>query len=411
MSDQQPIAPSANDQRANSRNALIAGFLGWTLDAFDYFILTYVLSQVAADFHKSIADVTLTLTASLMMRPIGALLFGLLADRYGRRLPLMFDVLFYSAIEILSGLAPTYRTFFILRLLYGIGMGGEWGVGASLVMESVPAKWRGILSGVLQEGYALGNLLAAIAFWTVFPHWGWRPMFFIGGLPALLTLFIRAKVKESDAWKAEAAARKSWHEYFRAVGANWKRFLYLVVLMAMMNFMSHGTQDLYPTFLQKQHHFATRSTAIISAISMLGAIAGGILVGLYSDRRGRRRAMVTAVLFALLLIPVWVFAPPVVALMSAGAFLMQFMVQGAWGVIPAHINELSPGPLRGFFPGFAYQLGVLIASTAPYIEARMSHHYSYGQAMGMFAATVFIIGAMVIAAGPEAHRVAFGSDG
>ncbi len=398
-----------NGDRANARNALIAGFLGWTLDAFDYFILTYVLSQVAADFHKSITDVTLTLTASLVMRPVGAFLFGLLADRYGRRLPLMFDVLFYSVVEILSGFAPSYRIFLILRLLYGIGMGGEWGVGASLAMESVPAKWRGILSGVLQEGYALGNLLAAIAFWTVFPHWGWRPMFFIGGLPALLTLFIRAKVKESDAWKAEAVARKSWREYFREVGANWKRFLYLVVLMAMMNFMSHGTQDLYPTFLQKQHHFSTGSTAIISAISMLGAIAGGILVGLYSDRRGRRRAMVTAALCALLLIPVWVFAPPVIALMSAGAFLMQFMVQGAWGVIPAHINELSPGPLRGFFPGFAYQIGVLIASTAPYVEARMSGHFGYGQAMGMFAATVFIIAAMVIAAGPEAHRVAFGS--
>jgi len=407
----QPNGASPNIDRANSRNALIAGFLGWTLDAFDYFILTYVLSQVAADFHKSIADVTLTLTASLVMRPVGAFLFGLLADRYGRRLPLMFDVLFYSAIEILSGFAPTFGTFFVLRLLYGIGMGGEWGVGASLVMESVPAKWRGILSGVLQEGYALGNLLAAIAFWTVFPHWGWRPMFFIGGLPALLTLFIRAKVKESDAWKAEAAARKSWRQYFREVGANWKRFLYLVVLMAMMNFMSHGTQDLYPTFLQKQHHFSTRSTAVISAISMLGAIAGGILVGLYSDRRGRRRAMVTAALCALLLIPVWVFAPPIVAMMSAGAFLMQFMVQGAWGVIPAHINELSPGPLRGFFPGFAYQLGVLIASTAPYVEARMSRHFTYGQAMGMFASAVFIIGALVIAAGPEAHRVAFGSDG
>jgi MFS transporter, SHS family, lactate transporter len=407
----QPVGTQTNGDRANSRNALIAGFLGWTLDAFDYFILTYVLSQVAADFHKSIADVTLTLTASLVMRPVGAFLFGLLADRYGRRLPLMFDVLFYSAIEILSGFAPTYRIFFILRLLYGIGMGGEWGVGASLVMESVPAKWRGILSGILQEGYALGNLLAAIAFWTVFPHWGWRPMFFIGGLPALLTLFIRAKVKESDAWRAEAAARKSWREYFREVGANWKRFLYLVVLMAMMNFMSHGTQDLYPTFLQKQHHFSTRSTAIISAVSMLGAIAGGILVGLYSDRHGRRRAMVTAALCALLLIPVWVFAPPAIALMSAGAFLMQFMVQGAWGVIPAHINELSPGPLRGFFPGFAYQLGVLIASAAPYVEARMTRHFSYGQAMGMFAAVVFIVGTMVIAAGPEAHRVAFGSEG
>jgi SHS family lactate transporter-like MFS transporter len=395
-------------ERANSRNALVAGFLGWTLDAFDFFILVYVLPQVAAEFHRSVADMTLTLTASLMMRPIGAFLFGLMADRYGRRLPLMLDIVFYSVVEVLSGLAPTYRTFLVLRLLYGIGMGGEWGVGASLAMESVPVKWRGLLSGVLQEGYALGNLLAAIAFWTVFPHWGWRPMFFIGGLPALLVLFIRAKVKESEAWKA--APKTDWPGYFRAVGANWKRFAYLVLLMAMMNFMSHGTQDLYPTFLQRQLHFSTRATAVVSVISMFGAIAGGIVMGFYSDRRGRRRAMVTAALLALLLIPVWMFAPPVAAFMAAGAFLMQFMVQGAWGVIPAHINELSPRGLRGFFPGFAYQVGVLIASTAPFIEAKMSGHFGYATAMGTFAAVVFALAAIVIAAGPEAHSIAFHAD-
>ncbi len=403
-----PALPAMSPaERANSRNALIAGFLGWTLDAFDFFILTYVLTQVAAEFHKSVAEMTLTITASLMMRPVGAFLFGLMADRYGRRLPLMIDVVFYSIVEVLSGFAPNYRVFFILRLLYGIGMGGEWGVGASLAMESVPAKWRGILSGVLQEGYALGNLLAAVAFWTIFPHWGWRPMFFIGGLPALLTLFIRAKVKESDAWKATAAARTNWGDYFRAVVANGKRFLYLVLLMAALSFMSHGTQDLYPTFLQRQLHFDPRTTAIVSVVSMLGAIAGGIVVGLYSDRRGRRRAMITSSLVAILLVPLWVFGPRVVALIAAGAFLMQFMVQGAWGVIPAHVNELSPGPLRGFFPGFAYQLGVLIAASAPYIEAVMSRRMGYGQAMGAFAAIAFAFGAIVIALGPEAHRVSF----
>lgn len=401
---------SLPEQRANSRNAVVAGFLGWTLDAFDFFILTYVLAQVGADFHRSVVDMTKTIAASLMMRPVGALLFGLMADRYGRRLPLMLDVLFYSVVEVLSGLALTYRTFFILRLLYGIGMGGEWGVGASLAMESVPAKWRGVLSGLLQEGYSLGNLLAAIAFWKIFPQWGWRPMFFIGGLPALLVLFIRAKVKESEAWKSETAAKASGREYLRAVATNWRRFLYLVLLMAMMNFMSHGTQDLYPTFLQHELHFGARPTAIVSVISMLGAITGGILVGLCSDRFGRRRAMATAALLAVLVIPLWIFAPPAVSLVATGAFLMQFLVQGAWGVIPAHINELSPGALRGFFPGFAYQLGVLIASTAPVLEAMMSRHFTYAQAMGTFAGAVFVIGAIVIAAGPEAHRVRFGGD-
>jgi SHS family lactate transporter-like MFS transporter len=389
--------------------AFLGGFFGWTFDAFDFFVLTYVVVPVATEFHRSIESIALTLTASLLMRPVGAFLFGLMADRWGRRLPLILDVLFFSVMEVLSGLAPSYRVFLILRLLYGIGMGGIWGVGASLAMESVPAKWRGILSGIWHEGYALGNLLAAIAFWTVFPRLGWRPMFFLGVIPALLTLAILLKVEESEAWKAQAATKKSWKEYFALVGANGKLFAYLVVLMAMMNFISHGTQDLFPTFLQKQRHFTTGTTAVISVISMIGALIGGMLVGLYSVHRGRRSAMVTAAILALLIIPLWVFAPTV-ALVALGAFLMQFMVQGAWGVIPAHLNELSPGPLRGFFPGFAYQIGVLIAASAPYIEARMTHHMTYGQAMGTFAATAFIIGAIVIASGPEAHRISFGAE-
>jgi len=395
-------------ERANQRNAVIACFLGWTLDAFDFFVLAFVLAPIGRDFHESIPKIALAITASLATRPIGAFFFGLLADRFGRRLPLMIDVLFYSVIEVLSGFAPSYSVFIVLRLLYGIGMGGEWGVGASLAMESVPAKWRGILSGVLQEGYAFGYLLSAVAYWLVFPHFGWRAMFFIGGLPALLTLFIRAKVKESEAWKATSAGM-NWGDYFGSVMANWKRFAYLVALMAMVNFISHGTQDLYPTFLQSQRGYSPGLTTLITVISMIGAIAGGILVGLFSDKRGRRRAMVIAVCLAILLIPLWIAAPSFEWII-AGAFLMQFMVQGAWGVIPAHINELSPDALRGFFPGFAYQLGVLIASGSAPIEAWMGRRMTYGHAMGIFAAAVLLVGAIVIALGPEAHRVAFGGE-
>jgi SHS family lactate transporter-like MFS transporter len=234
-------------------------------------------------------------------------------------------------------------------------------------------------------------------------------MFFLGLVPALLTLVILLNVEETEAWKITAAEKRSWKEYFALVGANWKRFAYLTLLMATMNFLSHGTQDLFPTFLQAQRHFSTRITAIISVISMVGAITGGVLVGLYSDHYGRRRAMVTSALLALLLIPLWVFAPTA-ALIALGAFLMQFMVQGAWGVIPAHLNELSPGPLRGFFPGFAYQVGVLIAASAPLVQASMTRHFSYAQVMGTFAACVFVIAAIVIGCGPEAHRVSFGTE-
>ncbi|HXW17322.1 MAG TPA: MFS transporter [Candidatus Acidoferrales bacterium] len=398
---------SAAEARSNQRNAVIAGFLGWTLDAFDFFVLTFVLVPIAHDFHRSVPAIALAITASLATRPLGAILFGLLADRYGRRLPLMLDILLYSGVEVLSGLAPNYATFLILRLIYGIGMGGEWGVGASLAMESVPANWRGVLSGFLQEGYAFGYLLAAVAYWTAFPHWGWRSLFFIGGAPALLTLFIRAKVKESEAWSALKAERHDWREYGRDVIANSRRFFYLVLLMAMMNFMSHGTQDIYPTYLQQQRGFTPKVTAVIAIISMIGAILGGLVVGLLSDRWGRRRAMVASALVGTLLIPLWVLAPGV-SWIVAGAFLMQFMVQGAWGVIPAHINELAPDRLRGFFPGFAYQVGVLIAASSAYIEARMSQRLGYGPAMAIFAGAALVIGAAVIALGPEAHRVAFG---
>jgi len=392
------------EERRNQRNALLAGFLGWTLDAFDFFILVMVLDAVATEFGRTRPDIALTLTASLAMRPLGALLFGIMADRYGRRLPLMLDLIFYSVIEVLSGLAPSYTTFLILRLLFGIGMGGEWGVGASLAMESVPAKWRGVLSGVLQEGYAFGYLLAALAYFVVFPRYGWRTMFFIGGLPALLSLFVRARVKESAAWHEHRMAE--WRSYVRAIVMHWRRFAYLVVLMAMMNLMSHGTQDMYPTFLQHQRQLSPQQAALVTIVAMVGAVIGGVLFGLLSDRFGRRRAMVTAALGGVLVVPLWVFAPSTL-LIVAGAFVMQFMVQGAWGVIPAHLNELSPGALRGFFPGFAYQLGVLAASSITYIEAVLGEHFTYAQSMGLLAAGVLAGGAAVIALGPEARGVSF----
>ncbi len=407
MTDQKEINITDPAGKRNQRNALLAGFLGWTLDAFDFFILTFVLATVAKDFHKSIPEIALTLTASLAMRPVGALLFGLMADRYGRKRPLMISIIFYSFIEILSGFAPTYTAFLILRLLYGIGMGGEWGVGASLVMESVAVKRRGLLSGILQEGYAFGFLMAAVAYYTVFPHFGWRSMFFLGGLPALLTLFIRSKVKETAAWKATKAT--NWNEYGNAIARHWKLFLYLVLLMSMMNLISHGTQDLYPTFLQQQRHYSPHQTAVITMISMVGAILGGLLFGYLSDLYGRRKMMALAVIVAIILIPLWMYNGGS-AIIALGAFAMQFMVQGAWGIIPAHINELSPGSLRGFFPGFAYQLGVLIASGIAYIEAILAQYVNYAASMEILAGSVLVSGVIVILAGPEAKGIYFHSN-
>jgi SHS family lactate transporter-like MFS transporter len=396
-------APTPAQERTNAQNAVLAGFLGWTLDAFDFFVVSFVVSAVAKDFDRSIPAITITITASLVTRPVGAFIFGLLADRYGRRSVLMADILFYSVAEVMSGLAPSYQVFFAMRLLYGVGMGGNWGVGASLALESVPTKWRGIVSGLLQQGYATGNILAAVAYFTVFPRWGWRPMFFIGAIPALLTLLICLKVKEPEAWHD---SRTDWATYRRAIFQNSRRFLYLVILMSVMSFISHGTQDLYPTFLQRQRHFDVNTTSIIAIISMVGAICGGLVFGQFSERRGRRRAMVTAALLGMVVIPLWVGAPNM-ALIIAGGFLMQFMVQGCWGVVPVHINELSPAQLRGFFPGLAYQLGILIASSIAYIEAILGEHFSYAASMGGLAAIVLPVGALVIWLGPEAKGISF----
>jgi SHS family lactate transporter-like MFS transporter len=388
----------------NARNAVVAGFLGWTLDAFDFFIVTLAAPAIAKEFHTDAVHIGAAITATLATRWIGAIVFGLLADRYGRRIPLIINILYFSAVEVLTGLAPTYRVFFVLRALYGIGMGGEWGVGASLTMESVPARFRGVLSGLLQEGYALGNLLAAAAFGLIYPHFGWRVLFFVGGAPALLTLFIRARVQEPEAWRQ---SRVEWGEYGRTLLRNGRRFAYLVLLMAMMNFVSHGTQDLYPTYLQTQRGFSPGLTSTITIVSMIGAIIGGIVVGRLSDFFGRRRPMAAALLAGLVLIPLWMFAPTI-ALVMVGGFLMQFMVQGAWGVIPAHVNEISPDAVRGLFPGLGYQLGVFIASASTTIEPLMARHMAYSQAMGIFAAIVFVLGAVVIVLGPEAHGVEFG---
>jgi MFS transporter, SHS family, lactate transporter len=391
-------APLSAAERANQRNALLAGFLGWTLDAFDFFILVLVLDAVAKDFHQPVPRIALTLTATLAMRPIGAFIFGIMADHWGRRLPLMLDVIFYSLVEVLSGFAPNYTAFMVLRLLYGIGMGGEWGVGASLVLESVPAKWRGVFSGLLQEGYAFGYLLAAAAYFFVYPRFGWRPMFFIGGLPALLSLFIRAKVKEPEAWRQSRTT--DWGAYWKSTFKNWPRFVYLAVLMMCMNAISHGTQDLYPTFLKRQLHFSVQTTSFVTIVSMVGAILGGLLVGMLSDRIGRKRAMILAVVCALCFIPAWAQVRSL-SLIFLGAFLMQFMVQGAWGVIPAHLNELSPPGLRGFFPGFAYQMGVLAASGISYVESVVGERLTYSQSLTYFMSAAMVAGIVVIALGAE----------
>jgi SHS family lactate transporter-like MFS transporter len=402
------------------RNTFSACFLGWTLDAFDFFLLTFCLKAIAATFHVGVKQIAEAIFWTLVMRPLGAFLFGWMAEQYGRRPTLMVNVVAFSIFELASAFAPTLHSFLVCRALFGIAMGGVWGVGAALAMETLPAEGRGFFSGLLQEGYVIGNLLAAALFGLLFPHLhgtgfasNWRVMFMIGAMPALLAFYMRLKVEESPAWKTTRAERLVQGKPSLTPAVLMSRlrvllgylpiFLFLIVLMAAFTSFSHGTQDLYPTFLL-DHGLSEGRVGLIAAIANLGALAGGISCGALSERFGRRKTILFAALLAIPMVPLWAWSHSA-AMLAAGGFLIQFMVQGAWGVIPAHLNELSPGPVRAILPGFAYQLGNLLSSRNAVFQEAFAVRHNGGALQVALSGTVVIIAAVVAgvtALGPEA---------
>jgi SHS family lactate transporter-like MFS transporter len=379
------------------RNTFVACFLGWALDALDFFLLTFVLVPVSADFGQSIPQVAFAITLTLMMRPLGAFIFGLLGDKFGRRIPLMADIIFYSLMELLTAFAPNFTVFLILRALFGIGMGGEWGLGASLAMESLPTAARGLFSGILQQGYAFGYLLAALVYWIIFPIFGWRGLFVAGALPAALVIYIRAHVPESPVWERHRNQQESPFNLIAFIKQHGVLFVYAALLMTAFNYMSHGTQDLYATYLQKQRGFNADQTSKIAIIYAIGMICGGTLVGHFSQQWGRRRAIIISAICGMLLIPLWIFAPTT-ALLVIGGFLIQFMVQGAWGVVPVHLNELSPSAFRGTFPGLAYQLGNFAAAYAAQQQAWLAEHFRTANGSPNYALTMALVESVVFLA-------------
>jgi MFS transporter, SHS family, lactate transporter len=376
------------------RNTFIACFLGWSLDAFDFFILTFCVSAIATQFQEKVSAVVAAVSLTLAMRPVGAFLFGMMADRFGRRVTLMVDIIAYSVFELASAFAPSLKVLLITRALFGVAMGGEWGVGAALTFETLPAEGRGFFSGLLQEGYAAGYLMAALIYGTVFRYIGWRGMFVIGALPAFLVIYIRTKVDESPAWLQGKVSRTAERQIGRDIWTFVGTFLFLVLLMFSFNSFSHGTQDLYPTFLQKDHKFTPQTVGLIAIVANIGALLGGIVFGTWSEKIGRRRAIVLAALLAIPVIPLWAYSHSV-PLLAVGGFLMQFMVQGAWGVIPAHLNELSPSAVRGTFPGFAYQLGNFLSSWNIRMQARIVEQRYAGLYAPVLAWTVLIVASLV----------------
>lgn len=392
----------------SQRHAFVASWAGWALDAFDFFIFVFALKAIAADFHTTVKAASEGIFLTLAMRPIGALVFGWLAERYGRRPILMVNIISYSAFELASAFAPDLRTLLVLRALFGFAMGGEWGVGAALALETLPARGRGLFSGILQEGYVVGYLLASLLFAFGFQALGWRGMFVVGASPALLVLYIRTRVEESPVWRAGRAVKPPGaSQGWAAIRAHLPTFLFMVLLMSCFNAFSHGSQDLYPTFLQTQHGYSPRTTGTIAIVYNLGALCGGILFGTFSERIGRRRAIALAALLALPMIPLWAYAATPL-MFAVGAFLMQFMVQGAWGIVPAHLNELSPPGARAVLPGFAYQVGNLIMSRMGPLQAGIaeSHGNDYALALAWSVGLVAVVLAIVVMLGRERRSVA-----
>jgi MFS transporter, SHS family, lactate transporter len=389
----------------SQRNVVIAAYLGWTLDAFDFFLMVFMFKDISAELHSSMQVVTTAVLLTLAMRPVGAFLFGRLADRFGRKPTLMWNIVAYSVLEMASGFAPSMTTLLIVRALFGVAMGGEWGIGSALTMESIPASARGFVSGLLQVGYPSGYLLASLAVYLFYDRLGWRYMFVLGVIPALLVFFIRRGVDESPAWK-ERQSRP--HVGFLSIlRRHWTLAVYAIVLMTAFNFFSHGSQDAYPNlFLKGQHHFDTHLASLMTAVANVGAICGGIFFGTLSEKIGRRRAIITAALIALPALPFFAFGSTPLIL-AAGAFFMQVSVQGAWGVMPAHLNELSPPEIRATFPGVVYQLGNLFAAVNLNLQVAVAeaHGNNYGMAMAVVVGTVAVVITLMVAVGPERRGV------
>ncbi|MFL4454360.1 MFS transporter [Serratia marcescens] len=383
------------------RNAAIASFSSWTLDAFDFFVLVFLLSDIAQSFHVGLEQVTLAILLTLAVRPIGALIFGRAAEKYGRKPILMLNIVFFSVFELLSAAAPSLTVFLLLRVLYGVAMGGIWGVASSLAMETIPDRSRGLMSGIFQAGYPFGYLLAAVVYGLLFETVGWRGMFVIGAAPILLLPFIYYCVQESPVWLA-ARERKESTALLPVLKSHWKLCCYLVLLMAAFNFFSHGTQDLYPVFLKVQHGFDPKTVSIIAISYNIASIIGGVFFGSLSEKIGRKKAIIIAALLALPVIPLWAFSSGSLML-GIGAFLMQFMVQGAWGVVPTYLTELVPANTRAVLPGFVYQLGNLIASVNATLQATIAEHHghNYGLAMAIVAGTVAVAIALLVFFGKD----------
>ncbi|GLB38825.1 putative MFS general substrate transporter [Lyophyllum shimeji] len=360
-----------------------SGWLAWTCDAIDFFAVSLSVSRLQVQFNKKTNDITTAITLTLLFRTVGAIIFGVLSDRFGRKWPLVGNLALISLLQLGGGFVQTFRQFLALRSLFGIGMGGIWGLAASTALENLPVEARGLASGVLQQGYAVGYLLAACINLRLVPETKetWRSLFWTAAGISMFAAGVRALLPESEVFlKAKAIEKakgtdtsKKTKIFIKETGEmlkrHWLLCIYAVLLMTGFNFLSHGSQDLYPTYLQTSKNFSPHNATVATIIGNCGAIAGGAFAGYISQYIGRRLTIVIFVLWIGAFIPLWIL-PSSFGPLSAGAFFIQFGVQGAWGVIPIQLAEMSPPAFRATFPGVAYQLGNMVSSAASQIEAK-----------------------------------------
>ncbi|KIM77736.1 hypothetical protein PILCRDRAFT_11824 [Piloderma croceum F 1598] len=358
-----------------------SGWFAWICDAIDFFTVSLSVTNLQIQFGKPAHDITTAITLTLLFRSLGAVVFGVVSDRYGRKWPLVINLILCAILQLGAGFVQTFHQFLAIRALFGITMGGIWGLATATALENLPVELRGLASGVVQEGYAVGYLIAAVINLTLVPSVsaGWRSLFwtasgislFAAVIRALLpesAVFLRAKEFEREHGLTSTEKNKVFlKETKRMLAKHWLLCIYAVVLMTGFNFLSHGSQDLYPTYLQTSKNISNHNATIATIIGNCGAIAGGAIAGWVSQYIGRRLTVVIFVCFIGAFIPLWIL-PSTFSSLSAGAFCMQFGVQGAWGIIPIHLAELSPPAFRATFPGVAYQLGNMVSSASAQIE-------------------------------------------
>jgi putative sialic acid transporter len=400
------------------------GFFAWTADAFDFHALSIQTTKLAKWYHTTNTEITTAITLTLLLRSVGAAVFGLLGDRFGRKWPMVANMIILGVLQIATIYSATFQQFLAVRSLFGLFMGGVYGNAVAMALENCPTEARGLMSGIMQQGYSFGYVLAACANLGVGNATEtWKTVFWVAAGLSIAAGLLRCCFPESKQFiehkktGQQVTASDFWKETKSMLAQEWRMVIYCIILMTWFNYYSHTSQDSYTTFMTDQKELAGLGPTRASIWMKTGACVGGTIIGYLSQWIGRRRAIVGAAFISACLIPAWIL-PTSETSLSVSGFAIQFFVQGAWGVIPIHLNELSPPAYRSSFPGITYQIGNMISSpSAQIVNAIAESNFvangsgelvsAYGPTMGI-ATAIIAVGIMVTAGlGPERRGRSF----